>query len=402
MKKDILLIVNFWHFDYEKKSSRYRTMANVLCDGGYDVEVVSSTFRHQTKQHRDTATVLENKYKYKITLLHEPGYKKNISLQRIYSHHCFAKEVVKYLETRKKPDLIIVSVPSLSVGSAVTKFANANDIKVIIDIQDLWPETFRMALDIPVVSDILFSPMMLQANRIYSRADKVMAVSQTYVDRGLSQNKNDDKGLAVFIGTDSKLVEEATEGKSVTKPENEFWIGYIGALGYSYDIKLIIDAVKILNNKGIDNIVFKVMGEGMLIDEFKEYAHSRQVNCEFTGFIEYGDMMVNLSACDVAVNPIVGKSVASIINKVSDYAMAGVPVINTQNSPEYRKLIEDYNCGINCESGNAQSVADAIEMLYRDEALKKQMRDNSFRLAKEKFDRNFIYKNIITLIEDVI
>ena len=69
MKKDILLIVNFWHFDYEKKSSRYRTMANVLCDGGYDVEVVSSTFRHQTKQHRDTATVLENKYKYKIICL---------------------------------------------------------------------------------------------------------------------------------------------------------------------------------------------------------------------------------------------------------------------------------------------------------------------------------------------
>ena len=402
MKKDILLIANFWHFDYEKKSSRYRTMANVLCDGGYDVEVISSTFRHQTKQHRDITNVLENKYLYKITLLHEPGYKRNVSFQRIYSHHRFAKEVTKYLESRKKPDLIIVSVPSLSVGSAVTKFANANDIKVIIDIQDLWPEAYKMAFNIPVVSDILFSPMMLQANKIYSRADRVMAVSQTYVDRGLSQNKKDDKGLAVFIGTDSKLVAEATEGKSVAKPENEFWIGYIGALGHSYDIKLIIDAIKILNNKGINNILFKVMGEGMLIDEFKAYAESQQVNCEFTGFIEYGDMMVNLSACDVAVNPIVGKSVASIINKVSDYAMAGVPVINTQNSSEYRKLIEDYNCGINCESGNAQSVADAIEKLYKDKDLKKQMGKNSSKLAEEKFDRNITYKNIISLIEEVI
>lgn len=401
MKKDVLLIVNFWHFDFEKKSSRYRTMANVLCDGGYDVEVVSSDFRHQTKRHRD-ATSLNDESLYKITLLHEPGYKKNISLRRIYSHHCFAEEVVEYLKKRKKPDIIIVSVPSLSVGSAVTKFAEENNIKLIIDIQDLWPEAFKMVLNIPIVSDILFFPMMLQANKIYARADKVMAVSQTYVDRGLSQNKKDDKGLAVFIGTDSKLVAEATEGKLVEKPDSEFWIGYIGALGHSYDIKLIIDAIRILNDRGINNILFKVMGEGMLLDEFKEYAHTQQVNCEFTGFIEYGDMMVNLRACDVAVNPIVGKSVASIINKVSDYAMVGVPVINTQNSPEYRKLIEDYNCGINCENGNAQAVADAIEKLYKDAELKRQMGENASKLAKEKFDRNVIYKRIISIIEDVI
>ena len=399
MKKDILLIVNYWHFDFEKKSSRYRTMANVLVEGNYDIEVISSTFRHQTKQHRDTDAVSEGKYSYKITLLHEPGYAKNISLKRMYSHHCFAKEIVKYLKNRKKPDLIIVSVPSLSVGSAVTKYAEENGIKLIIDIQDLWPEAFKMAINIPVVSDILFAPMMMQANKIYSRADKVMAVSDTYMKRGLSQNKKDTEGLSVFIGTDSSLVAEATTGKSVEKPANEFWVGYIGALGHSYDIKLIIDALKILKEKGIDNITFKIMGEGVLMDEFKQYASTSDVNCEFSGFIEYGDMMTALCACDVAVNPIVGKSVSSIINKVSDYAMAGVPVINTQNSPEYRNLIDTYNCGINCESGNAQSVADAIENLYKDEQLKKTMGENSLRLGKEKFDRTITYKNVINLIE---
>lgn len=399
MKKDILLIANYWHFEFEKKSSRYRTMADVLCDAGYDVEVVSSTFRHQTKTQRDLDYVKTIDSRYKMTLLEEPDYQKNISLQRIYSHHCFAKKVVKYLSTRKKPDLIIVSVPSLSVGSAVTKFAEANNIKVVIDIQDLWPETFRMAINIPVVSDILFAPLMAQANKIYSRADKVMAVSQTYVKRGLSKNHKDSQGLAVFIGTDSNLVAQAVAGKSVTKPQDEFWVGYIGALGNSYDIKLIIDAIKIMNNKGIDNIVFKVMGEGEFLEDFKKYAVEKGVNCQFTGFIEYGEMMVNLRACDVAVNPIVGQSVSSIINKVSDYAMAGVPVINTQISPEYRKLVEDYACGINCESGNAASVAEAIEKLYKDSALKIQMGENSSRLANEKFDRSITYKNIITLIE---
>ena len=79
--------------------------------------------------------------------------------------------------------------------------------------------------------------------------------------------------------------------------------------------------------------------------------------------------------------------------------MAGVPVINTQNSPEYRNLIDTYNCGVNCESGNAQSVADAIEKLYKDEQLKKTMGENSLRLGKEKFDRNKTYYELNKVIE---
>lgn len=397
--KDIMLIANFWHFEFEKKSTRYRTLADVLCAAGYDVEVVSSSFRHLTKMQRDMDAINAIEAPYKVTLLHEPGYKKNVSLKRIYSHHCFAKNVAEYLKTRKKPDLIICSVPSLSVGSAVTKFAEKNNIKVIIDVQDLWPESFKMALNIPVISDVLFAPMMLQANRIYSRADKVMAVSETFVKRCLEKNKKDEKGLSVYIGTDSQLVAQAIEGKEVIRTDNDFWVGYIGALGHSYDINSVIDALKILKNKGYENIVFKVMGDGVLIDEFKKYAKEANVNCEFTGFIEYGEMMARLMACDCAVNPIIGQSVSSIINKVADYAMAGVPVINTQNSPEYRELLEKYGCGINCENGNAQAIADAILTLYNDEELKRTMGEKSRILGKEKFDRSIIYKNIVSLIE---
>ena len=401
MRKDIMLIANYWHFEFEKQSSRYRTMADVLSSqSAFDVEIVSSSFRHQTKQQRDLEYIKSIPSDYKVTLLHEPGYKKNISLKRIYSHHCFAKEVVKYLKTRKKPDIIICSVPSLSVGSAVTKYANRHGVKVMVDIQDLWPEAFKMAINIPVVSDILFSPMMMQANAIYRRADKIMAVSDTYVKRGLIKNSKDSHGVSLFIGTDSELVNREICGKTVEKNENEFWVGYAGALGHSYDIPLIIDAISLLNKKGNSNIVFKIMGEGVLSDEFKKYAAEKDVNCDFMGFLSYGDMMANLMACDVAVNPIAGNSVASIINKVSDYAMAGVPVVNTQNSEEYRELLEKYECGINCKNGNPQSVAEAIEKLY-DIALKEQMGCNAKRMAEECFDRQKTYPKIISVINEM-
>ena len=399
---DVLLICNYWHFEFEKQSSRYRTMADMLSQNDdIELEVVSSTFRHQTKTQRDLEYIKSVHTPYKVTLLREPGYKKNVSLRRLYSHHRFAKEVTRYLKARKAPDVIICSVPSLAVGSAVTKFAEKNSIKVVIDIQDLWPEAFKMALSVPVISNMAFFPMTVQANRIYARADKIMAVSETYVKCGLQCNKKDSEGFPLLIGTDSELVSQATAGIEIDKPKDEFWIGYAGALGYSYDIRSVIDAIGFLNREGYDNIVFKIMGEGALAEEFKHYAKSQNVHCDFMGFLPYGQMMATLKKCDAAVNPIVEKSVSSIINKVSDYAMAGIPVINTQNSPEYRALIEKYNCGINCENGDSHAMAQAMKSLLENEALRLEMSTNSQKLGEEKFDRMRTYPSVVELVRKV-
>ena len=117
----------------------------------------------------------------------------------------------------------------------------------------------------------------------------------------------------------------------------------------------------------------------------------KQINCSFLGGKPYTEMASLLSSCDMCINPIVKGSAASIINKVGDYALSGLPVINTQESTEYRALIEEYQCGINCECGNAEQVAQAIKKLAADKELRKQMGENSHRLAMEKFDRRNTY-----------
>ena len=399
-KRDVLLIVNYWHFETEKASSRYRSLANVLCEE-FDLEVVTSTFCHLTKKQREPEKLGLDRLPYKMTLQYEKGYRKNISLDRIASYTQFGKNVDRYLRSRKKPDLIIVSVPSLAVADYVTRYAKEQSIPVIVDIQDLWPEAFKMALDIPVVSDVLFYPMKKQAQRIYSRADVIMAVSDTYAAVGKRSNPIAGE-LSIYIGTDGELVQEKTAGVEVGKPSGEFWIGYVGALGHSYDIKAVVDAVKKLHDAGHHDIVLKVMGEGVLRTEFEEYAGAAGIRCDFTGLLDYGTMMKTLMQCDIAVNPIVGKSVSSIINKVADYAAAGVPVVNTQNSPEYRKLLEEHNAGINVENGNTEQLAQALLRLHEDDALRAEMGARQKALFDERFDRNKTYPAVIHQIHTLL
>ena len=399
-KKDVLLIVNYWHFEKERASSRYRSFADVICKS-FALEVITSTFCHLKKSQRVADNLGLSDLPYKVTMQYEKGYSKNISLKRISSYTQFGKNVLKYLKTRKKPDCIIVSVPSLAVADYVTKFANDNNIPLIVDIQDLWPEAFKMALNIPVISNILFYPMKKQAERIYSRADEIIAVSDTYRELGCKYNTK-CSGLSIYIGTDSRLIKEKISDIEVNKPSNEFWVGYVGALGHSYDIKNVVLALEKLAIKGVKNIVFKVMGDGVLRKEYEKFAAEHNVNCEFYGLVEYGKMMRLLMLCDVAVNPIIGKSVSTIINKVSDYAAAGVPVINTQNSDEYRSLIKKYNAGINVETENATAIANALLELYQNADNRHKMGKNQKKLFEERFDRTKTYAVINNTINNLI
>lgn len=109
-----------------------------------------------------------------------------------------------------------------------------------------------------------------------------------------------------------------------------------------------------------------------------------------------------LCDCDIVVNPIVKGSVASIINKVGDYSLSGKPVVNTQESYEYRQLVDNYMCGINCNCGDSDDVANAIEKLALDSELRKLMGANARKLGIEKFDRRYTYPQIVSELERLV
>lgn len=399
--KDILLVTNYWHFECEKASSRYFTLANMIAESGNNLEVITSTFYHATKNQRKYENEFLNSFSYKITLIHESGYSKNVSIKRIISHKEFANNVLNYIKNRKKPDVIYCVVPSLEVAYLITKYAKEKGIRVIVDIQDLWPEAYKMIINIPIISNLLFYPMASKANMIYKAADELVAVSHTYIDRAMKVNKKCKQGHSVFLGMElSKFDLYASERIILNKPVNEIWIAYIGTLGHSYDLISVIEALKILDDRGISNIKFIVMGDGPLRNKFENHARGLNVNVEFIGKLDYKEMVSILTSCDIAVNPIIKNSAASIINKHADYAAAGLPIINTQESFEFRTLLEKNNAGLNCENNNPKDIADKLLRLCKDNILRKTMGRNSRKIAEEKFDRLKTYKEIIDLINE--
>jgi glycosyltransferase involved in cell wall biosynthesis len=400
MGKDILIIAHFCSDFDGNGNNRFNYLADLFSNNGYDVELITTDFSHTMKNRRIKNELI---LPYKVTMLHEPGYKKNISLQRAYSHFILGINLEKYLKKRKKPDVIYCAVPSLDVARKAAKHAKKHNIRFMIDIQDLWPEAFEMVFHFPVISKLIFCPMRLQANYIYRQADEIIAVSQTYVDTALRVNNKCKTGYSIFLGTELDYFDRLVKKyKVIGKPKTDIWVAYIGTLGHSYDLTCVIDAFKIIKNKGAKNVKFIVMGDGPLKTKFEDYSKELGVNIEFTGRLDYGKMVGLLVNCDIAVNPISHGAAQSIINKHADYAAAGLPVINTQESFEYRDLVNQYTMGLNCENNNAMKLAEDILYLSKEEQIRNVMGQNSRRLAEDKFDRKKSYKKILELLEDII
>ncbi|QUH19068.1 glycosyltransferase family 4 protein [Alkaliphilus sp. B6464] len=396
--KDILFITHFTQVPGEHGNGRFHYIADQVGRFGHKVEVITSSFSHQKKQQRIEGQVKLKNSSYKLTMVHEIGYKKNVSFSRFYSHYVMGLNLKKYLLGREKPDVIYCSVPTLDVAKIAAEYAKKNEIKFIIDIQDLWPEAFKMLFNTPIISNILFYPMQRCADYIYRAADEIIAVSNTYLDRALQVNKKCKNGKSIYLGTELELFDRLSHGR-VNKLKGEIWLAYIGTLGHSYEIELVIDSLSMLSEKGIKNIKFIIMGDGPLKQRFEDYAKEQNTWVEFMGRLQYEKMVGILASCDIAINPIKAGSAGSIINKVGDYAAAGVPVLNTQECEEYRNLIEEYEAGFNCINGNAIDVANKLMILVNDQKRREEMGRNNRRMAEDKFDRKKTYQDILKLFE---
>lgn len=267
--KDVLMVVHTMGNLLPSDNDRFTYLAKLLMKSGAEVEIVTSDFEHHKKRYRETG--ISALHPFKITFLHEDSYKKNVSLARIKGHASFAKKLKKYLSERKNPDIIYCAVPPIVSALEAGKYAKENNIPFVIDIQDLWPESFAIALgDSPIVR-MLLKPLTCMADRVYKYADSIVAVSRTYVNRAAKVNKKAQIKESVFLGTDGDIVDGIKSKSGGEKEKKSLILGYVGNLGRSYDFLNVFKALSILKKRGIVDITFILIGDGgerQRIEEF--------------------------------------------------------------------------------------------------------------------------------------
>lgn len=383
----ITIVAPYCSLPSEPHFNRFWYLAELLAQK-HDVLLITSNFKHYDKSFRRPEDAeAASQGRLKVLLLKESGYQKNVSLDRVKSHHVFVKDFEAWLSAQKPgdTDVMFSAYPLIATNILLGKHKARLGYKLIVDVQDVWPESFSSV--IPLLKKIPHNllPFSGRANQAYRYADGLVAVSQTYLDRAKEANPS-APGEVVYIGADFPKLNTAV-AKDFGDDKTRFF--YLGTLSFSYDVETVCQGVQRLLDAG-ENVELHIMGGGPDLEKLKQYENAA---IKFYGYIPYSEMMAVAKGCDISVNPIHSYAMQSITNKLSDYMALQKPILNSQVNDEVAEVLTLLPHA-NYQSGNvADFVRAAREILAR-----KNDPVQSEEIVR-RFKRDVAYQKIVDLIE---
>lgn len=384
---NITIVAPYCSLPSEPHFNRFWYLAELL-SRSHDVLLITSNFKHYNKSFRRPEDAeAASQGRLKVMLLEESGYSKNVSLGRVTSHHRFVKHFEKWLENCRpgEQDVVFSAYPLIATNLLLGKHKARLGYKLIVDVQDVWPESFSSV--VPFLKKVPHNllPFASRANQAYRYADALVAVSQTYLDRAKEANPN-VPGEVVYIGADFPKL-DAAPAKNFGDNKTRFF--YLGTLSYSYDVETVCKGVRKLLDDG-ENVELHVMGGGPDLEKLKQY-ENRAI--KFYGYLPYSEMMSIAKACDIAVNAIHSHAMQSVTNKLSDYMALQKPILNSQTNAEVLDLMnllphENYR------SGDVDGFVQAAKNILK----RKNDSVQSDEIVR-RFRRDVAYQKIVNLIE---
>ena len=174
-------------------------------------------------------------------------------------------------------------------------------------------------------------------------------------------------------------------------------------LGINENEKVIITTSRLVEKNAVDDIIrtlpflpdnYKLLiaGEGELFYELRELANSLQLTKRvlFLGGIEHKDLPKYLHISDVFVRPSLSEGLGS---SFIEAMAASVPVIATEVGG-ITDFLKNRQTGLFCGVHDPRGIAENIELLEGDRALRGQIVENAKSMVESKYDWNIITKDM--------
>ncbi len=395
--------------------SRLRTIkfAHYLTIMGYDVTIFASSIMHNMDIDliKGRKTYIERYYDdLRFVFIKTRKYKKN-GLSRIIGLLEFPVKLHLLRKKFVKPDVIIhtANVPFENLVYYTAKRLNAT---YIVEILDLWPQTF---VDLGLVNKR--NPLMffsyLAEKWLYKKADKVVFSMEGGKNYIIDKKWDNDNGGPIDLkkvyyinnGVDLNDFNNYKEIHELDdrdlKNDNIKKITYIGAIRLANNLMELIAASEIL--KDHSDIKFLIYGDGEDRESLVKFCKERKLlNVIFKQkWIEPQFVPYLLSKSDVNIlnykSGEFGKYGGSQ-SKLFQYLASGKPICS--NLKMMYCLINKHNLGIAKVFTSSDEYAEAILSLANlDQKSRLEIRERALLIARQ-FDYEFLTKRMIDVFEN--
>jgi glycosyltransferase involved in cell wall biosynthesis len=313
--------------------------------------------------------------------------------RRMLRFYEFARAATRVGRTLERPDLVFATHTPLTTGLAGIRLGRHFDVPFVFEVRDLWPEAL-------VNVGALGNPLVIwwlkrMARRIYRRADHIVALSPGMKEGVVRAGIAESHITMIPNGSDLDLFRPDLDGSASRRRlglADRFAAIYFGAMGHANGLEYVIEAGRMLAERGANHIVLVLHGSGgrraALERLTREYALQ---NVVFSDLIADKEEVARIVAgCDVCLTIYrAAEEHTWSPNKMFDALAAGKPVL--VNVPGWLgETIEANRCGRSLDPARPEALADALEALARDPDLCREMGRHARALAEREFDRNLL------------
>lgn len=265
----------------------------------------------------------------------------------------------------KKPDVIYVyNLVTLGPGAFLLRLIFGGG--VIIDIQDLWPESV-------VNSGMLRNNVALRflnylCDRVYRKADLLAVLSPGFKDKLVERGMKPDKIHVIYNWCDetSFCLDAASPGR-LRYPEfrGKFIVLFAGAMGTAQGLDTVLDCARACR-ESLPDVQFVLIGGGVDCFRLKCRAEADELdNVTFLPARPMDGMGELFSCADVLLVHLKNEPLfrITIPSKTQAYLYAGKPIAMAMEG-DAAQLVREAEAGVVCEPENPAAMMAAIRSLY--------------------------------------
>lgn len=273
----------------------------------------------------------------------------------------------------KKPDVIYV-YNLITLGPPAFLLRLIYGAKVIIDVQDLWPESIAS-------SGMLWNKWFLGAlngicNWVYRKADQLVVLSPGFKNHLMSRGVPPEKIQMIYNWCNESDMQRSVLPASMGEGTNDagkFVVLYAGAMGSVQGLDAVLDCAEICKTK-LPNVQFLLIGDGADRQRLAQLGAEKKL--DNVGFLPrrtietMGEVYAMADALLVHLKdyPLFRITIPS---KTQAYLYMGKPIIMAVRG-DAATLVEQAQAGILCEPDNPNALVDAVRTLYKAGAVRRR------------------------------
>lgn len=378
-----------WDSDYPW-DIRVEKVCNTLRDNGAEIHLVCRNTRGSPSYERYNGLHLHRVYAW-------PAPKK---LSKMLSFPAFFSPfwLYKIWDTARKQRCNMIVVRDLPMAPAAVVVGRLLGLPVIFDMAECYPEMLRCNWQfggVTLKNFFVRNPNVAAAIEkwVTRRVDAIFVMIEESRARLLRMGVRDDKVVIVsntpvlerFPSHDAIRLNDVPISPASTR--NELNLVYIGLLNAPRGVDVVLRAVAILRQRGID-VNVELAGTGNYQDYLHSLARALDVDdrIHFLGWVDNQTIPDLIERADVGLVPHKKCSHwdTTIPNKLFDYLAGARPVIVSDAIPA-KRIVEAEKCGLAYENDDPEELASCMVRM-RSPELRARMASNGLRALVERYN----------------